>query len=214
MNFNLGAECNSNGSTDGTTIFNSYGLYYQWGRKDPFVGPTTYDFDLNDDHTMTNYNGSYAYINYVESTSSEGTLQWASDNPLSIIKGYKENDYELLCRAIKEADAKGISLEEYLKADDMNPKKEDRKYHSLYKAFRILSAANHLCTKAEDYGLGVHSLTWDTAKLPVRDELLPFWAGEYKGLDDFLLEYSNKDIFSDYLIRRADMDLGLKNYLS
>ena len=94
MNFNLGAECNSNGSTDGTTIFNSYGLYYQWGRKDPFVGPTTYDFDLNDDHTMTNYNGSYAYINYVESTSSEGTLQWASDNPLSIIKGYKENDYD------------------------------------------------------------------------------------------------------------------------
>ncbi|MBR5818911.1 MAG: hypothetical protein IKY50_02775 [Alistipes sp.] len=94
MNMNLGAECNSNGSTDTNTIFNSYGLYYQWGRKEPFVGPTTFDFDLNNDHTLTNYKGSSAYIDYVESTASEGTLQWATDNPLSIIKGHKDNDYD------------------------------------------------------------------------------------------------------------------------
>lgn len=94
MNINLGADCNSEGSADGKTIFNSYGLYYQWGRKDPFVGPTTYDFDLNDDQYMTDYRGFKTYINYVESTSAEGTLQWTCDNPLAIIKGYKENDFD------------------------------------------------------------------------------------------------------------------------
>ena len=30
----------------------------------------------------------------MESTASEGTLQWATDNPLSIIKGHKDNDYD------------------------------------------------------------------------------------------------------------------------
>ena len=40
MNRNLGALANDNSTTD--KILASYGLYYQWGRKDPFIGPNTY----------------------------------------------------------------------------------------------------------------------------------------------------------------------------
>lgn len=96
MAMNLGAECNSNGSTDSKSVFNSYGLYYQWGRKEPFVGPKNYDFPLNEDHAMTDFEGDEVYMSYVESTDAEGTISWASENPLSIIKGRKENGYDWL----------------------------------------------------------------------------------------------------------------------
>lgn len=96
MAMNLGAECNSNGSADTKSVFNSYGLYYQWGRKEPFVGPTNYNFTLNEDHAMTDFEGDAVYIAYVESTDAEGTISWASENPLSIIKGHKENGYDWL----------------------------------------------------------------------------------------------------------------------
>jgi uncharacterized protein (TIGR02145 family) len=96
MAMNLGAECNSNGSADSKSVFNSYGLYYQWGRKEPFVGPKNYDFPLNEDHAMTDFEGDEVYMAYVESTDAEGTISWASENPLSIIKGRKENGYDWL----------------------------------------------------------------------------------------------------------------------
>lgn len=40
MTRNLGALANGNATT--SEILASYGLYYQWGRKDPFIGPSTY----------------------------------------------------------------------------------------------------------------------------------------------------------------------------
>ena len=44
MDRNLGAYRNSDGSTNTDEIFESYGLYYQWGRKDPFIRPVDYKF--------------------------------------------------------------------------------------------------------------------------------------------------------------------------
>lgn len=96
MSANLGAECNSNGSTDSEKIFDSFGLYYQWGRKDPFVGPATYDFSGNYDHTLTDYRDVIVAIDYVDSTADEGTSEWTTENPMSIIKGNKENGYDWL----------------------------------------------------------------------------------------------------------------------
>ena len=40
MTRNLGALAQSNETTD--DILSSFGLFYQWGRKDPFIGPSTY----------------------------------------------------------------------------------------------------------------------------------------------------------------------------
>ena len=50
MDRNLGAYHNSDGSTDTDDIFKSYGLYYQWGRKDPFIRPVDYNFSNNEDN--------------------------------------------------------------------------------------------------------------------------------------------------------------------
>lgn len=96
MNINLGAECNSNGSTDGKTISNSFGTYYQWGRKEPFLGPKDYTFPSNSDAMMYNYNGKYIYYNYVALDATNGDEAYAMLNPLSLIKGNKDNGYDWL----------------------------------------------------------------------------------------------------------------------
>ena len=96
MNFNLGAECNSNGSTDGTTIFNSYGLYYQWGRRTPFVGPAMWNFWDNKDMAIYNSSGYLIYLDYVASDDTTGDVAWALNNPMSIITGNNNNGYDWL----------------------------------------------------------------------------------------------------------------------
>ena len=87
MNINLGAELNSNGSKDGAEVYKSYGMYYQWGRKDPFIGPQNYDFPGNNDDVMYYDGGKYTYLEYVESTDVDATIEYASASPMSLIKG-------------------------------------------------------------------------------------------------------------------------------
>ena len=96
MNINLGAELNSNGSTVGTEIYSSYGMYYQWGRKDPFVGPQAYNFPGNHDDLLYNVKGYETKLKYVDSTAEQGTVAWSIANPMSLIKGVKENGYDWL----------------------------------------------------------------------------------------------------------------------
>ncbi|MBR5197758.1 MAG: hypothetical protein IKW42_06015 [Alistipes sp.] len=97
MNINLGAELNSNGSKDGAEVYKSYGMYYQWGRKDPFVGPQNYDFPGNNDDVMYYDGGKYTYLEYVESADVDATIEYASASPMSLIKGNKDNAYDWLC---------------------------------------------------------------------------------------------------------------------
>lgn len=96
MNVNLGAECNSNASTDKDTIYDSYGMYYQWGRKEPFVGPRDYKFTDNYNAKLYDNIGYDFSLSVAESTAEQGTLAWATANPLSLIKGAKDNDYDWL----------------------------------------------------------------------------------------------------------------------
>lgn len=97
MNINLGAYCNSNASTDGATIYDSYGLYYQWGRKDPFVGPQRYNFPGNFDASLYNKKGFNCNLDYQASTSETGSVAWATSHPMAIILGDKDNGYDWLC---------------------------------------------------------------------------------------------------------------------
>lgn len=46
MNMNLGARHPS--WTDASDVLATYGLYYQWGRKDPSPGPSSYDYVAED----------------------------------------------------------------------------------------------------------------------------------------------------------------------
>ena len=48
MNRNLGALANDNSTTD--KILASYGLYYQWGRKDPFIGANRIQKNYTDEY--------------------------------------------------------------------------------------------------------------------------------------------------------------------
>lgn len=94
MNINLGASCNSNGSTDHEKIHNSYGTYYQWGRKDPLPGPFSWRFDGNQDANLYNDAEKRLYLEYVASSSETGTTEWLRSNPLTIILGNPGNNYD------------------------------------------------------------------------------------------------------------------------
>ncbi len=98
MDRNLGAYRNSDGSTVADDIFGSYGLYYQWGRKDPFIRPDDYCFSKNTDGTV--YSGSntvkrFAYVD-AEKNAAVGTLEYAVANPMSFVLGAKDNRYDWL----------------------------------------------------------------------------------------------------------------------
>lgn len=96
MNRNLGANRNSNGKSDGATISESYGLYYQWGSKNPIVGPETWDFVDNEDKHIYDFEGDNIRLNYEPSSATVGTIEWSTLNPMGIITGNPDNDYDWL----------------------------------------------------------------------------------------------------------------------
>lgn len=96
MNINLGANINSEGEKKNNKIFESYGLYYQWGRRTPIVGPQSWDFALNEDKIVYNEKGYVRHFKYEASTAETGCVEWANDNPMTIITGNKDNVYDWL----------------------------------------------------------------------------------------------------------------------
>lgn len=102
MDRNLGAYHNSDGSNKMKDIYKSYGLYYQWGRKDPFVRPTDYRFTSNRDQLIYTGNGSNIPLIYVNSETEDegiGTYAYSVENPMTFIMGSADNDYDWLYNA-------------------------------------------------------------------------------------------------------------------
>ena len=86
MNRNLGSYGNSNGASDNTTlILDTYGLYYQWGRKDPFLRPFYHDCSNNEDQYVYATSGSAVYVAYAETSAEVGTVEYAIANPMTFI---------------------------------------------------------------------------------------------------------------------------------
>lgn len=85
MQVNLGAFGNSNGATESEQILASYGLYYQWGRKDPFMRPKTYNCAGGDDEAAYGVSGSSVYVSTVETDEKTGTVEYATANPATMI---------------------------------------------------------------------------------------------------------------------------------
>lgn len=95
MDRNLGAFTNSNSSSD--DIMSSYGLYYQWGRKEPFIYPATYNSEGGTATDITDSIGDYVYIEYESCDSDDaGTFEYAQQNPLIFILGVEESSYDWL----------------------------------------------------------------------------------------------------------------------
>ncbi len=85
MRKNLGAFINSNGSKDEQKILDSYGMYYQWGRKDPFPRPLYFDATGAYDEDRYNENSTYIREVFAERTSSNGTLEYITKHPMHFI---------------------------------------------------------------------------------------------------------------------------------
>lgn len=94
MTRNLGALANGNSTTK--EILASYGLYYQWGRKDPFIGPSTYKISSGEGAAMYNGSGSRTYVTMVASSAETGTMDYAVKNPLTFITGVADSNNDWL----------------------------------------------------------------------------------------------------------------------
>lgn len=96
MKMNLGAISLNDGSGDEAKILASYGLYYQWGRRTPLPGPFTWNFTQNEDARLYNADEELCYLAYEASTADTGTEAWSNLNPISVILGNPENNYNWL----------------------------------------------------------------------------------------------------------------------
>lgn len=97
MSRNLGALAQSNATTD--DILASYGLYYQWGRKDPFIGPSTYQAGSGSSAAMYNGSGSRVYLKTEASSAETGTMTYAVQHPLVFITGVADSQNDWLWTA-------------------------------------------------------------------------------------------------------------------
>ena len=92
MTRNLGALAADNSSTD--DILASFGLFYQWGRKDPFIGASSYQASSGSSAAMYNASGSRVYMAVEASSAETGTEEYAARNPLTYITGVAESEYD------------------------------------------------------------------------------------------------------------------------
>ena len=93
MHLNLGAFTNSNGSTDKTEIHDSYGMYYQWGRKDPFPRPYYHDASGGDNEIRYESQGIYIAEQYYERTAERGTVEYTIKHPMEFIFNSQNSEY-------------------------------------------------------------------------------------------------------------------------
>lgn len=110
MDRNLGALANDNSTVE--KILASYGLYYQWGRKDPFIGPNAYNFASGTSASMYNGGGSRVYMTETDANTETGTPDYATHNPLVFIKGVEASGYDWSwdhSAALWSADAKTVN---------------------------------------------------------------------------------------------------------
>lgn len=89
MDRNLGALDNRNGSAE--EILASYGLYYQWGRKDPFIGPSTYQASRGASAKMYDGSGKTVTTEFVLSDAATGTTEYAQQHPLTFLLTEKQD---------------------------------------------------------------------------------------------------------------------------
>lgn len=101
MTRNLGALAGSNDSTD--DILASFGLFYQWGRKDPFVGPSSYQASNGSSAAMYNASGSRVTLTAEASSAATGTVEYATQHPLIYITGVSESSSDWLWSSRSDA---------------------------------------------------------------------------------------------------------------
>lgn len=92
-------------------------------------------------------------------------------------------------------------------AYDMDKAVKTQDPHELEKTQRIAKAAEALSERVSEFGIDTHPFTWDF------DED-GYWKENFKGLDDFLLEYDKKELVSQYMLNLTGENLELKNFFA
>ena len=86
MDRNLGAYSgNYEASSKPEDVLAAYGLYYQWGRKDPFARPYFYDAAGAESEMMYGASGAYVENTTKEVSSKVGTIDYAIAYPMTFI---------------------------------------------------------------------------------------------------------------------------------
>lgn len=93
MRYNLGAFTNANGDASTDKILASYGLYYQWGRKDPFPRPYFHDAAGAESESRYKENGTYITDEFLARTASNGVVEYAIQNPMQYIYNDENSEY-------------------------------------------------------------------------------------------------------------------------
>ncbi len=96
MSRQLGALKNGNSSQQ--EILDSYGVYYQWGRKDPFIGPSTYNASRGVAMTLFDSDSNTVKVQMVAADSETGSYAYTNSHPTHFLTttGKEEN----WCRSI------------------------------------------------------------------------------------------------------------------
>jgi hypothetical protein len=90
---------------------------------------------------------------------------------------------------------------------DMDKAMKSKDEHEKQKTERLAEDTRKLLQKIEELGFMSHSLKWDYDK----DGL---WKGTFKGLDDFLLDYKDRDVFVRYLSKKQEERCKIVKYFA
>lgn len=100
MDRNLGAFFNTIDFIDADDytyeVDGSYGLFYQWGRKDPFLYPSNYMASGNTTAPSYNNSGSYLIFLAYPSSSLTGSVAYTTLNPRHFLAGNSDSRYDWL----------------------------------------------------------------------------------------------------------------------
>ena len=143
LTLNLGAARNANATPD--EVLGSFGCFYQWGRKEPFVGPAAYDAADGADAKMYDANGETLYLTYEASSPETGTAEYAAAHPTTYILGTEASGYDWLHTPAAEPLWSG----ERKTANDPCPKGWRVPSERDFEALRIVDAA---AGKESQYG--------------------------------------------------------------
>ncbi len=89
MTHNMGALASS--SKDKESILNSYGLYYQWGNKHPFIGPLYYDCKNGASASMFDEAKKRIFLEPTAATAETGTLDYLMQHPRAFLTTEKKD---------------------------------------------------------------------------------------------------------------------------
>lgn len=86
MDRNLGATASMTSLTDASNALDTYGLYYQWGRKDPSMGPQSYNYSIACLNTAPYYDyASDKQTSAMTKTESNPTVMTGVKYPMYLV---------------------------------------------------------------------------------------------------------------------------------